>query len=292
MLLVCFAEFGLLLLSTGVVADAKVNANSAETVSPFTEMQMVVSTLQCLMNKPAKIIKEASPINQVTKRKQGCIQQASEVIHSEEELNPKQNAFLQKPKPAINRGDSTWYANKPVGVSKLSLMMKKIFVGAALSKVYTNHRVRATAITIWSDAEIPARHIMVISGHANEQSIARYNTRPSAQQLERCSDVLSRAYHVEKEKNLLNTPPERWLKSPLRLSIHAQLRRQHSPVLSGFLLHPVLSTSFQTWMRFAIIVAFPETQTHMLFLNESEGSWVANFFYEFKMCRFYSSSDL
>lgn len=198
MLLVCFAEFGLLLLSTGVVADAKVNANSAETVSPFTEMQMVVSTLQCLMNKPAKIIKEALPINQVTKRKQGCIQQASEVIHSEEELNPKQNAFLQKPKPAINRGDSTWYANKPVGVSKLSLMMKKIFVGAALSKVYTNHCVRATAITIWSDAEIPARHIMVISGHANEQSIARYNTRPSAQQLERCSDVLSRAYHVEK----------------------------------------------------------------------------------------------
>lgn len=83
MLLVCFAEFSLLLLSTGVVENAKVNANSAETVSPFTEMQMVVSTLQCLMNKPAKIIKEALPINQVTKKKQGCIQQASEIIHSD-----------------------------------------------------------------------------------------------------------------------------------------------------------------------------------------------------------------
>ena len=72
-------------------------------------------------------------------------------------------------------------------------MMKEISISAGLSETYTNHCIRVTAITIWSDVEVPARHIMNISGHANEQSIASYNARPSVQQLERCSDILSSA---------------------------------------------------------------------------------------------------
>ena len=108
-------------------------------------------------------------------------------------LNPKQEAFFQKPKHTISSDDAMWYENKPLGLNKLFTMMKEISLGAGLSKTYTNHCVRATAITIWSDAEIPARHIMNISGHASEQSIASYNTRPSVQQLEKCSDILSSA---------------------------------------------------------------------------------------------------
>ena len=72
-------------------------------------------------------------------------------------------------------------------------MMKDISEAAALSQIYTNHSVRATAITLWSDAQIPSRHIMNISGHRNEDSIKHYNTRPSANQLRLCSDVLSAA---------------------------------------------------------------------------------------------------
>ena len=92
--------------------------------------------------------------------------------------------------PNVNISDPTWYENKPLGVNKLRGMMKEISLGAGLSRIYTNHSVRATAITIWSDAEVPARHIMSISGHSNEQSIASYNTRPSVQQLKNCSDIL------------------------------------------------------------------------------------------------------
>ena len=56
-----------------------------------------------------------------------------------------------------------------------------------------NHSIRATAITLWSNAGVPNRHIMSISGHRNKQSLAHYNCRPSASQLQNCSDVLSRA---------------------------------------------------------------------------------------------------
>ncbi|CAH3041028.1 unnamed protein product, partial [Pocillopora meandrina] len=73
----------------------------------------------------------------------------------------------------------------------LDNMMKSISEAAKLSKMYTNHSVRATAITSWSNAGIQNRHIMAISGHRSEQSLAHYNTQPSTSQLQHCSEVLS-----------------------------------------------------------------------------------------------------
>ena len=67
--------------------------------------------------------------------------------------------------------------------------MKQISIGAGLSNKYTNHCGRAAAMTLWSDSCVPARHIMSISGHANEQSLASYNRRPSNSQLKNCSDI-------------------------------------------------------------------------------------------------------
>ena len=61
---------------------------------------------------------------------------------------------------------------------------------------YTNHSLRATAITLWSNAGIAHRHMMVIAGHRNEQSLAHYNTWPSTTQLRNCSDVLSRSFNI------------------------------------------------------------------------------------------------
>ena len=40
------------------------------------------------------------------------------------------------------------------GVNKLDKMMNEISNAAELSRVYTNHSVRVTAITLWSDAGI------------------------------------------------------------------------------------------------------------------------------------------
>ena len=72
-------------------------------------------------------------------------------------------------------------------------MMKTISVGAKLSQLYTNHSVRVSAITLLSDANVPDRHIMFISGHSSEQSIAHYSSRPSVSQLENVSDTISNA---------------------------------------------------------------------------------------------------
>jgi len=146
-------------------------------------------------------------------------------------LNPESEAFFQYPKNknwAPN--NPIWYDNKPLGVNKLGSMMKDISQAAELSQIYTNHSVRATAITLWSNAGVANRHIMAISGHRNEQSLSHYNTRPSSVQLHHCSEVLSRSLDQRPANtvNMLNQPSLQ-----LSTAIH-----QNNIVVSGPLGYP------------------------------------------------------
>lgn len=108
-------------------------------------------------------------------------------------LNPKCEALFQYPKRSWRSSDNIWFENRPIGLNKLGQMMATISKEAKLSRVYTNHSVRSTAITVWSKAGLPDRQIMAISGHRSESSLKSYHSRPSTGQLERCSDVLSSA---------------------------------------------------------------------------------------------------
>ena len=79
--------------------------------------------------------------------------------------------FFQYPKKISMALDAVWYEARPLGINSLAKMMKTISEEARLCKVYTNHCVRATAITLRSNAGISNRHIMAISGHRSEQSL-------------------------------------------------------------------------------------------------------------------------
>ena len=108
-------------------------------------------------------------------------------------LNPKCDALFQVPKhdwSELHTANNIWYENRPLGVNTLGNMMREISTKAMLSKVYTNHCVRATAITLWSEAGLSDRHICQISGQRNPNSLQHYNSRPSSSQLRKCSDVV------------------------------------------------------------------------------------------------------
>jgi hypothetical protein len=49
--------------------------------------------------------------------------------------------------------------------NKLGNMMSDLSVAAALSKTYTHHCIRATAITTLDQAGYETRHIMTVSGY-------------------------------------------------------------------------------------------------------------------------------
>ncbi|KAK2561534.1 hypothetical protein P5673_015510 [Acropora cervicornis] len=76
-----------------------------------------------------------------------------------EKLNPVCSAFFQYPKRSWKGPqEGVWFENRCLGVNKLGDMMKFLSKAANLSKIYTNHSVRATAITLWSDAGLSNRH--------------------------------------------------------------------------------------------------------------------------------------
>lgn len=113
-------------------------------------------------------------------------------------LNPECESLFQYPKRNWKPCDNVWYENRPLGVNKLSTMMKDISSAAGLSRIYTNHSVRATAITLWANAGLTNREIMAISGHRNESSLQNYHNMPSVQQLRKCSNVLTVALGDDK----------------------------------------------------------------------------------------------
>ena len=65
-----------------------------------------------------------------------------------------------------------------------------------LRKIYTNHSVRATAISLWSDAQMPVFQTVISpssSGNSNEQCLAQYSSVPGAPQLRKLTDTISNA---------------------------------------------------------------------------------------------------
>ena len=92
-----------------------------------------------------------------------------------EKANPNCSSFFQYPKANFSPEEDVWFEQRPLGINTLTNIMKKISEAASLSKIYTNHSVQATAITLWSNACISKQYIMSISGYRNKKPLAYYN---------------------------------------------------------------------------------------------------------------------
>ena len=93
-------------------------------------------------------------------------------------LNPSLDLLWQRSKALdnFNGSDSVWYCNALLGKNTLGSLMKTISVEYKLSKVYTNHYIRSTAVSVLdnnNNFEVP--HIMQVSGHKSETSIRSYS---------------------------------------------------------------------------------------------------------------------
>lgn len=103
------------------------------------------------------------------------------------------DALFQRPRDNYSVNDDIWYENKPIGKNTLSGMMVTISKCADLSERYTNHCIRATSITILSEAGFNNRHIMSVSRHRNEGSISSYVRDTSIQQKWQMAETLASA---------------------------------------------------------------------------------------------------
>ena len=70
----------------------------------------------------------------------------------------------------IDPADDIWYENVPVGKNKLENFLKDLSECVGVSKVYTNHSIRATSVTLLDEAGISSHHIIKVKGHGREES--------------------------------------------------------------------------------------------------------------------------
>ena len=97
-----------------------------------------------------------------------------------------------------NPDDDIWYCNAPIGAHGLSDRMTDISKLSGLSRIYSNHSIRATCITLLDDSGIEARHIMRVSGHRNEASIRSYASCLDDKKKTQISDCISDAIAPKK----------------------------------------------------------------------------------------------
>lgn len=101
-------------------------------------------------------------------------------------LNPKCLDFFQKPLQKVTCTSQVWYAAKPLGINTLSSFMSRISKEACLSRIYTNHCIRAYISTkLYSN-----RAIVSVTGHRNENSLTSY-VKPSEDERAAISNALA-----------------------------------------------------------------------------------------------------
>lgn len=96
-----------------------------------------------------------------------------------------------------------WFKRNPVGVNKLATTMKRMSLNAGLNphKKLSNHSARKYLVQKLNDNNVPANHIMQISGHKNIHSINNYSHINENQHRQISSVLYSNPSTVESGSN-------------------------------------------------------------------------------------------
>ena len=86
-------------------------------------------------------------------------------------MNLNNTSFYQQPKQSVLENHSVWYTSRPIGKKTIAAFMKEICKAANITKTYTNHCLRATAVTLLSHAGVENREICKITGHRSDESL-------------------------------------------------------------------------------------------------------------------------
>ena len=130
-------------------------------------------------------------------------------------LNPENEFLWQLPMKKVDMmNDEVWYTKQKIGKNPLARFMTDVSEKCQLSKMYTNHCIRVTGISILTRMRFSASEIMAVSGHKSVQSLAIYQKTDEKKKRE-MGDVLAQAMTApddqiqQKKFKSLPPPPER-----------------------------------------------------------------------------------
>ena len=92
--------------------------------------------------------------------------------------------------------DEIWYCRMVVGERTLGNMMAHMSDEFKLSKRYTNHCLRVTAISVLDQSGVAGRYTIQISGHKNEEILKDYSRKITNAKKRSISETISAAVGV------------------------------------------------------------------------------------------------
>ena len=97
-----------------------------------------------------------------------------------EQLHPENKYMWQVPLAKINPlKPDIWFSCQHQGKNTLGKFMSQLSLQCHLSKMYTNHSIRVTGITVLTRMKFSSSEIMSVSGHKSVQSLTNYQrTQP------------------------------------------------------------------------------------------------------------------
>ena len=109
-------------------------------------------------------------------------------------LSQEDDAFFQiprKPQTESFESMSIWYKRK-LDKNSIENMMQTISKLGGLTKIYTNHSIRATACTVLAHNDIAPNDIINVTGHKDPNSLIPYVATSSNQKRKQMSEILHR----------------------------------------------------------------------------------------------------
>ena len=83
-------------------------------------------------------------------------------------------AFYLRPKVKWSPGDEIWFLKSPIGHNMLAKRFKEMCASAGLVGNFTNHSLRATAVSSMYDSGVSEKLIMKRSGHRSVEGVRSY----------------------------------------------------------------------------------------------------------------------
>ena len=108
-----------------------------------------------------------------------------------EKLDPHNPVLFPKTKKVFSNEE--WYTKEFIGKNTLVNIMKQISKKAGLSKIYTNHCVRASTVMHLYHAGVDTQQICSIDKHKSESTLSHFISPVSDEQKRKSSKILSRS---------------------------------------------------------------------------------------------------
>ena len=101
-----------------------------------------------------------------------------------EHLNLENDFLWQTPLQSINfLNPNVWFSKQHQGKNTLGKFMTQVSLNCKLSKMYTNHSICVTGITVLTRLDFTPSEIMSVSGHKSVQSLSNYQRTQPKQKL-------------------------------------------------------------------------------------------------------------